>query len=147
MIKREQYLDRLIAAKDSDYVKLLVGVRRSGKSTLLELMKRHLLETGISEEQIIFINYEMKRNDYLRDSKILHDYIESRITPNKKIYLFLDEAQEINEWAKTVNSLRVSYNIDIYVTGSNARIFIGEHLTYLAGRYMSIYVYRYLKLT
>lgn len=141
IIKREQYLDRLIAAKDTDYVKLLVGVRRSGKSTLLELMKQHLLEKGVLEEQILFINFEIAKHDELRDSKNLHNYVEEFIKPGKKTYLFLDEVQEIKEWAKVVNSLRVSYSIDIYATGSNARVFVGEHLTYLAGRYMTIYVY------
>jgi len=141
MHKRKQYLDRLIAAKDTDYVKLLVGVRRSGKSTLLELMKQHLLENDVLEEQILFINFEMAKNDELRNSKDLHNYVESFIKTSQKTYLFLDEVQEINEWAKVVNSLRVSYNIDIYATGSNARVFVGEHLTYLAGRYMTIYVY------
>lgn len=141
MLKRKKYLDRLIAAKDTDYVKLLVGVRRSGKSTLLELMKQHLLENGVLEEQILFINFEMVKHDELRDSKNLHDYVESFIKQDKKLYLFLDEVQEIDQWARVVNSLRASYNIDIYATGSNARIFVGEHLTYLAGRYMTIYVY------
>lgn len=141
MRKRGQYLDRLIAAKDTDYVKLLVGVRRCGKSILLELMKQYLLENGVLEEQILFINFEMSKHDKLRDGKNLHDYIESIIKPDKKTYLFLDEVQEINEWARVVNSLRVSFNIDIYATGSNARVFIGEHLTYLSGRYMTIYVY------
>ncbi len=141
MIYREYYLNRMIAAKDTDYVKLLIGVRRSGKSILLQLMKNHLIQSGIDEEQILFINYEKAKNDVYRDGTRLHEHVESYIMEGKKLYLFLDEVQEIEQWARVVNSLRVSYDIDIYATGSNARLFIGEHLTYLAGRYMSIYVY------
>ena len=141
MIKRDKYLDLLIKNKDTDYVKLLIGVRRSGKSTLLLLMENYLIGNGVSKENIININFEKIKNDYLKDGKELHNYIENKIKNKDKYYLFLDEVQEIEEWARVVNSLRVSYNVDIYATGSNARMFIGEHLTYLAGRYLSIYVY------
>lgn len=141
MFKRDKYLDLLIRNKDSDYVKLLIGVRRSGKSMLLLSMINYLLENGINKSNIININFEQIKNDHLKNGKTLHDYIEKTIDNKNKYYLFLDEVQEIEEWARVVNSLRVSYNVDIYVTGSNARMFLGEHLTYLAGRYLSIYVY------
>lgn len=141
MKERIIYLNKLISTKDKDYVKLLVGVRRSGKSILLELMIKHLLNNGINENQILFINFEMIKNDHLKDGKVLHDFVESKIIKGKKLYLFLDEVQEINEWARIVNSIRVSFEVDIYATGSNARMFSGEHLTYIAGRYLTVNVY------
>ncbi|MFA5692543.1 MAG: ATP-binding protein [Acholeplasmataceae bacterium] len=141
MIIRETYLNKLIASKDTDYVKLLIGVRRSGKSTILKMMQNYLLNNGVTSKQIISINYEQTKFDYLRDKDALHKYIEGKTINNKKMYLFLDEVQEINEWARVINSLRVSYNIDIYATGSNARMFLGEHLTYLSGRYLTVRVY------
>ncbi len=139
--ERPMYLNKLISAKDKDYIKLLVGVRRSGKSTLLELMIKYLLNNGINEDEILFINFEMIKNDHLKDGNALHDFIESKIIKDKKLYLFLDEVQEIKEWARIVNSIRVTFDVDIYATGSNARMFIGEHLTYIAGRYLTINVY------
>lgn len=141
MYERSRYLDLLVRSKDTDYVKLLIGVRRSGKSTLLLMMEKYLVNNGVKSENIISINFEQIKNDYLRDGKNLHSFVESKIQNNGRYYLFLDEVQEINEWARVVNSLRVSYNLDIYATGSNARMFVGEHLTYLAGRYLSVYVY------
>lgn len=141
MIIRNDYLDKLIAAKNTDYVKLLVGVRRSGKSTILKMMINHLINEGVSEKQIIEINYEMIKYDYLKDGKELHKYISSYVISGKKMYLFIDEVQEMYEWARVINSLRVSFDIDIYITGSNANMFSGEHLTYLAGRYLTLKVY------
>lgn len=141
MIIRHSYLEKLISSKDTDYVKLLVGVRRSGKSTILKMMINYLIESGISISQIIGINYEMLKFDKLKDGLELHRYIEKVRKNREKIYLFIYEVQEIDEWARVVNSLRVSFDIDIYVTGSNANMFSGEHLTYLAGRYLTIRVY------
>lgn len=141
MIIRNLYLNKLIASKDKDYVKLLIGVRRSGKSTILEMMKNYLLSNNISKDQIIEINFEMIKFDNLRDGNNLHKFIADRVNNTKKTYLLLDEVQEIDEWARVINSLRVSFDVDIYATGSNARMFIGEHLTYLAGRYITIRVY------
>ncbi|MDY0277097.1 MAG: ATP-binding protein [Acholeplasma sp.] len=141
MIKREQYLKILREARDKKYVKLLTGVRRSGKSTLLNLFMEELATSGVDKENIVYINFEMMQNDYLRHGENLHKFIDFHVSGNNKFYLFLDEVQEIENWAKVVNSLRVTFNIDIYATGSNARMFIGEHLTYLAGRYIKIDVY------
>ncbi len=141
MIERRLYNDTLISTIDNGMVKLLVGVRRSGKSTLLKLLKQHMVKHGIANDQIIEINFEMIEFDTLKDKQILHEYISKQIVAKKKYYLFIDEVQEIPEWARVINSLRVTFDIDIFVTGSNARVFTGEHLTYLAGRYMSIDVY------
>ncbi|MBI9008807.1 MAG: ATP-binding protein [Tenericutes bacterium] len=141
MLKRSMYMNTLIDCIDNGMVKLLVGVRRSGKSTLLKMLIKHMLDNKIKSDQIIEINYEMIEYDYLKDKNTLHDYVSKRVHPSKKTYLFIDEVQEIPEWARVVNSLKVTFNIDIYVTGSNARVFTGEHLTFLAGRYISINVY------
>jgi len=122
-------------------VKLLVGVRRSGKSTLLNMMKEDLIRSGIETTQIIELNFERIEFDELKDPIKLHEFVANRIRPGQPSYLFIDEVQEIPDWARLVNSLRASFPIDIYVTGSNARVFAGEHLTYLAGRYLSFDVY------
>lgn len=141
MINRPMYMDTLIKTKDNGLVKLLVGVRRSGKSTLLKLLKNHFLSNGIMSNQIIEVNFEMIEYDSLKNNKTLHEYIEKRIVDKRRSYLFIDEVQEIPQWARVINSIRATFDIDIYVTGSNARVFTGEHLTYLAGRYLSINVY------
>ena len=140
MIYRERYMDKLIKYADNDFVKIVSGVRRCGKSSLLTLFKTYLLEQGVSEEQIIEINYEKYQFNELTDGKELHDYIHNNLVLDQKLYLLIDEIQELAEWAKVVNSLRVSFHADIYVTGSNARMFSGEHLSYLSGRYVEIKV-------
>lgn len=141
MIERATYLKPLIQSKDNGLVKILIGVRRSGKSTILKMLKNQFFSMGILESQIIEINFEMIEFDALKDKNKLHDYVASHTMPNRKIYLFIDEVQEIPEWARIINSLRVTFDSDIYVTGSNARVFAGDHLTYLAGRYLSIDVF------
>src|SRR5690554_3147348 len=103
MIIRHSYLEKLISSKDTDYVKILVGVRRSGKSTILKMMINHLIESGISKNQIIEINYEMIKFDKLKDGEELNRYIHDVRKVDDKIYLFIDEVQEINEWARVVN--------------------------------------------
>ena len=141
MFNRQSYLDKLIQAKDSDFVKVLTGVRRCGKSTLLMLYKDWLLERGVEEDQVIEISYEKMENEPLKDGHRLHAYLRERIPGQKRVYLLIDEAQEIQEWAKVINSLKVTFNADIYVTGSNSSLFSGEYLTYLSGRYIEIKVY------
>lgn len=141
MIKRSKYIDQLIQFKDNDLVKIITGVRRSGKSSLLVLFKEYLLEQNIKENQIIEINYEKYMFDELKDNGSLHRFIESKIIKDSRMYFLIDEVQEIEEWAKVINSLRVSFNADVYVTGSNSRMFAGEHLTYLSGRYIELKVF------
>ncbi|MCF7923632.1 MAG: ATP-binding protein [Candidatus Izimaplasma sp.] len=141
MINRPLYLNKLIKTIDNDLVKILVGVRRSGKSTLLKMVKQYLLSHDVLLEQIIDINFEFIENDYLKSKDVFIAYVRKNLMTNKKSYLFVDEVQELDNWARIINSLKASENIDIYLTGSNARIFIGEHLTYLAGRYISFNVY------
>ena len=141
MIDRPLYLNKLVKTIDNDFVKILVGVRRSGKSTLLKMVKQYLLTHGVDKEQIIDINFELIENDYLKSKDEFIAYVRENLIINKKSYLFVDEIQELDNWARIINSLKVSENIDIYLTGSNARLFVGHHLTYLAGRYISFNVY------
>lgn len=142
MLARDFYLNQIIKHKDTEFIKILTGIRRCGKSSLFLLYKDYLLQYGITNEQIIEINYEKFQFDDLRQPQALHDYIQKQITdPEKKYYLFMDEVQELTKWAKVINSLRVSFPLDIYVTGSNSRIFSGEYLTYISGRYVEIKVF------
>ena len=141
MINRPLYMNTLIDSIGNGMVKLLVGVRRCGKSTLLRLLKEHIQENISNKSRIIEINFERIEFDSLKDKSLFHQYVADRIDPAKSNFLFIDEVQEIPEWARTINSIRATFDIDIFVTGSNARVFTGEHLTYLAGRYLSINVY------
>ncbi len=140
MIIRKSYLDKLIQYRDNDFIKVITGVRRSGKSSLLALFKEYLLNLGVEEKQIIEINYEKFQFDDLKEGSSLHVYLKEKKVDGKRMYFLIDEVQELSEWAKVINSLRVSFNADIYVTGSNSRMFSGEHLTYLSGRYIEIKV-------
>lgn len=142
MITRHFYLQQIEKAKDTDFVKIITGIRRCGKSTLLLLFKESLLKQQVPADHIIEINYEKFTFDALRNERALHQYLQEKIhTDGKKYYLLLDEVQELPQWAKVINSIRVSFPVDIYVTGSNSRIFSGEYLTYITGRYIEIKVY------
>lgn len=141
MKSRNIYLDKMIRAKDNEFVKIITGVRRSGKSSLLQLFAEYLAAQNVDAEHIIEINYEKFEYSRLTQGEKLHEYLGQRITDQKTYYLLMDEVQEIEEWAKVINSIRVSYPVDLYVTGSNSRIFSGEYLTYLSGRYIEIPVY------
>jgi len=142
MINRPLYMQLIQPLIDKDIIKVLVGFRRSGKSILLDLIKQHLLENGRSEDQFISMNFEdFSFYDY-REPMKLHEYLKERIAQvNGKVYLFLDEVQEVKGFEQVVNSLRVSEDVDIYITGSNANLLSGELATYLAGRYIQIFVY------
>ncbi len=141
MIRRARYLKKMIQYRDNEFVKVMTGVRRSGKSSLLSLFKDYLLEQGVSNECILEINYEKYMFDDIKDSKKLHEYIKRKIVNGSRMYFLVDEVQELENWAKVINSLRVSFDADIYVTGSNSRMFLGEHLTYLSGRYVEIKIF------
>ena len=142
MITRNYYLQKLLHTVGCDFIKIITGIRRCGKSTLLQLFKEHLLANGIEAEQIIDISFEKFQFDYLRSANALHTYVADKISDkHKKYYLFIDEVQELECWPRVINSLRTSFNIDIYITGSNSRVFSGEYLTYITGRYIEIKVY------
>ncbi|MBE6424023.1 ATP-binding protein [Succinivibrio dextrinosolvens] len=142
MIKRDYYLKKIIPFIDTDLVKVLTGIRRSGKSVMMLLIKDELIKRGVLTEQIISINFEDFDYIKLRDPFILNEWIKTKARGIKgKIYLFLDEIQEVSNWEQVINSFRVSLNIDIYITGSNAKLFSGDMATYLAGRYVQFDIY------
>lgn len=141
MIPREIYLKKLRLLRDQDLIKVVTGVRRSGKSTLLSAFANELLESGVKQEQIIFFNFEERENLELTDWTKLYDEIIVKTTPLKKSYIFLDEVQIISNFEKLVDSLYVKKNIDLYVTGSNAYLLSSELATLLTGRYIAINVH------
>jgi len=126
----------------NELIKVLTGLRRSGKSVMLELIQTELVEQGVSESQFVKFNFENMKNTKLRTAEALHEEVTARIAEvNGKAYLFFDEIQEVNEWERCVNSFCVEFDCDIYITGSNARLLSGELATYLAGRYVEFVVY------
>ncbi len=140
MICREQYVNKLISLKDKKIIKVLTGIRRAGKSTILQEFKEYLLKNGVDKKNIIFINLDDKNNKNLLNSDTLHNYILSNIDLNKKNYIFLDEVQNVLEFEKCINSLFLRENLDIYITGSNSYMLSGELATYLTGRYIQIHI-------
>ena len=142
MIKREMYMKRIRPFIGTDLIKVMTGIRRCGKSVMLELIKEELLESGIRHNQFISINFENLNFSHLQTAKALHDEITKRAAEiNGKAYLFLDEIQEVKDWEKCINSLRVSLDCDIYITGSNAKLLSSELSTYLGGRYVEFIIY------
>ena len=140
MIIREKYLKKMIDAKDTDFIKVITGVRRSGKSTLLLMFRDYLLANGVKEENIVYINFESAKYDDIKDYKDLYKYIEDKVK-DEKIYLLLDEIQSVSSWEKAINSFKVDFNMDIYITGSNAYLLSSELSTLLSGRYIEIKMY------
>lgn len=134
---RDLYLNKIIAFQDTEPVKVVTGIRRCGKSSLLKLVKRHLIETGISDDQILEINFESHAFKNM-NSDDFYDYVKARIIPDKRMYLFFDEVQRVPDWEDAINSFRVDFNCDIYVTGSNAYMLSSEYATYLSGRCVEI---------
>lgn len=135
--RRDLYLNKIIAFQDTEPVKVVTGIRRCGKSSLLKLMVLHLKESGITDEQILEMNFESHAYKDM-NSDTFYDYVRQQIIPGKRMYLFLDEVQRIPGWEDAVNSFRVDFNCDIYVTGSNAYMLSSEYATYLSGRCVEI---------
>lgn len=138
MIERKVYLTKLRQLKDQNLIKVITGIRRCGKSTLLEAFKNELLSSGIASENIIFLNFEERENLHLTDWTTLYDEIILKVRPQKRYYIFLDEVQLINDFEKLVNSLFTKKNLDLYITGSNAYLLSSELATLLTGRYIAI---------
>ena len=142
MIKRELYMSRIRPFIGNDLIKILTGIRRSGKSVMLELIKQELVTSGVNENQFISINFENMNNAHLCFANALHEEITRRVKDIPgKAYLFFDEIQEVAGWEKCINSFRVEFDCDIYITGSNAKLLSGELATYLAGRYVEFVIY------
>ena len=138
MIKREMYLSKIRDSYDSDLIKIIVGVRRSGKSILLMQIKEELLEKGIKEDHIIYVNFE--DYDYIdyTDPKKFHQFVKDLIKDQDKYYLLFDEIQNVLDFEKVVNSFRATMNVSIFLTGSNSKVLSSDLSTFLAGRYISI---------
>ena len=135
--KRDLYLNKLIAFQDTEPVKVVTGIRRCGKSSLLKLMAQHLLNSGISPEQIIEMNFESYDfKDMTSDD--IYEYVKAKVLPDRRLYLFFDEIQRVDAWENAVNAFRVDMDCDIYLTGSNAYLLSSEYSTYLSGRCVEI---------
>lgn len=138
MIQRISYLNQLLSFKDKRLIKVVTGIRRCGKSTLLELYREYLLESGIDRNQLIFINFEDYDFLELRDRRNLYQYVKERLIPGEISYVFFDEIQHVENFQDVVDALFIKENIDLYITGSNAKILSGEIATLLSGRYVEI---------
>lgn len=138
MVERKEYLDQLWMWKDEQQIKVVTGIRRCGKSVLLEQYQQRLLEDGVTPQQIISINFENLDYEHLKDYRELYTYLKERLCPDKMTYIFLDEIQEVQHFEKVVDSLYIREDVDIYITGSNAYMLSGELATLLSGRYIEI---------
>ena len=136
-IPREEYLERLRNLKHKKIIKIVTGIRRCGKSTVLEMFRDELLDNGVEENQIIFINFEDYENKSLRNPESLYDYIKQRLT-SKMNYIFLDEIQRVDDFPEVVDSLYIKDNVDLYLTGSNSSLLSSEIATLISGRYVEI---------
>ena len=142
MIIREAYLRQIVPLIDKNLIKVLTGVRRSGKTVLLSQIQDYLLKNGRSKSQIINISLESKKNKKFKDGDVLYEYLISACEKlNAKAYIFLDEIQIVSGWEEVVSSLLVDVDCDVYITGSNSKLLSGELATLIAGRYIQIHVY------
>ena len=140
LINRPEYLNQLIQNKDVDLVKIVTGIRRCGKSSLLDLFHQHLLNHGVADSNIIHMNLESLRYRDLKDYLVFYDYVSERIAKSGKTYLIFDELQVIEHWEKAIESFRLDFDVDIYITGSNAYLLSTEFPTLLSGRYVEIHM-------
>lgn len=142
MIKREMYMSRIRPFIGTELVKVMTGIRRCGKSVMLDLIKDELKESGVRAEQMITFNFEAMSNAHLCTAQALHDEVMNRAASiDGRVYLFFDEIQEVKQWEKAINSFRVELDCDIYITGSNAKLLSGELATVLGGRYVEFTIY------
>lgn len=137
-IARPLYLKRIEPMINTEFIKVITGVRRCGKSYLLLMIKDKLLQMGVSEEQIIYLNFENPEYFYLLTYQKLYQYLKEHVNAKEKVYFLFDEIQEIKDWQKMINGLRIAFDSDIYITGSNASLLSGELATYLTGRFIEI---------
>lgn len=138
MIERKNYLEKLIAWKNEKVIKVVTGIRRCGKSTLLDLYKEYLKKNGAEDGQIVAVNFEDLENEALQDYKALYAYLSGSLRRGKMTYIFLDEIQKVEGFEKVVDSLYIKENVDVYITGSNSWLLSGELATLLSGRYIEI---------
>ena len=142
MIQRERYIDKIKPFIGKDIIKVLTGIRRSGKSVMLQLIQEEIRSQGIADMQFISFNFESLENADFCTADSLYQELKKRISSVQgKVYLFFDEIQEVEQWEKCINSVRVDFDCDIYITGSNAKLLSGELATYLGGRYVEFVVF------
>lgn len=141
MIKRDHYLHLVSGFIDKPLIKVITGLRRSGKSVLLKMLRDEITSRGVDENHIIYINFEQFEFSEMDEAVKLHEYIRSKIIDSKRYYILLDEIQEVKSWEKAVNSFQVDFDVDIYLTGSNSRLLSSELATYIAGRYIEIPIF------
>lgn len=142
MYKRQSYVEKIVPFIDKPLIKVITGMRRSGKSTIMQLLVTHLINSGVDQQRIIFINMESLDNSYLTNISELHKFVrEKKTKAGGRLYLFIDEIQEIPEWEKAVNSFLADNDADIFITGSNSRLLSGELATLLTGRFVEFAVY------
>lgn len=141
MIERPLYIKRIMAFVDTPFVKILTGIRRCGKSTILKMIINELQKKSIAKERILCYNFDSLEHEDIKTAQALFAEIKKHISSEEKTYVFLDEIQEVTSWEKVVNSLMIDYDVDIYVTGSNSRMMSSEISTYLTGRYVSFRIY------
>ena len=142
MIKREMYMSRIRPFIGTELIKALTGIRRSGKSVMLELIQEELLHHGVTPDRFFYYNFENLSFDHLLNANALHSEIIRRTSGiEEKVYLFFDEIQHVDEWERCINSFRVKLDCDIYITGSNAKLLSGDLATHLAGRYVEFTIY------
>lgn len=141
MIDRVLYYEKIKKFIDKPIIKVISGVRRSGKSTMMKLIQNYLIDNGIKENDIVYINFESLKFYDLRDSKVLYDHIIKSVASERRVYLFFDEIQVVNNWEEAINSFLVDLDVDIYVTGSNSNMLSSELSTLLTGRYVQIRMY------
>ncbi len=138
MIQRKEYLEKLISWKDEQVIKVVTGIRRCGKSTLLALYRDYLRKSGVSDRQMVIVNFEDLENERLLDYKTLYDHLLKQLNSEEKTYIFLDEIQKVDGFEKVVDSIYIKENVDVYITGSNSYLLSGELATLLSGRYVEI---------
>ncbi len=141
LIIRPKYLSLITPYIDTPFVKILTGVRRSGKSTIMKMIAHELYKRGVSESRIIFYNFDSLEHEDIKTAKLLYDKVKCSLTRDCKTYLFFDEIQEVKDWEKAVNSFMTDFDTDIYVTGSNSHMMSSEISTYLTGRYIQFRVF------
>lgn len=141
MIQRKNYLEKILVYKDTPFVKVLTGIRRSGKSTIMKMLMEEFKNQGVPASSILHYNFDSLEHDDIKSSKALYTHLKERIQHIDKVYLFFDEIQEVKDWEKVINSLMIEYSVDIYVTGSNSRMLSSEISTYLTGRYISFKIF------
>jgi predicted AAA+ superfamily ATPase len=135
------YIKKIMPYVDTPFVKVLSGVRRCGKSTILKMIAEELRGRGVPDERILAYNFDSLQHEDIKTAKLLYDTVKGQLSKDGKTYLFLDEIQEVKSWEKAVNSFMTDFNVDIYVTGSNSRMMSSEISTYLTGRYISFRIF------